>query len=203
MHSLVLESRRNSLTHILLAVSEILENPSLSSLHSTVDLMVASLRIIAKFSLDANDNKSSMKYMRRVIHIFSKSSFRKLVNVPLEILFFIRHTAGTATSSLAFDSKTLEFIQFLTEEVIPDDLLQALIIAETSPTLRPELLPILHRVLARGTSMGSELSASLLRIKRARQKLARVIDGPKVDSETVTACGVWAGMAEGTVTIEK
>ena len=125
------------------------------------------------------------------------------MNVPMEILLLIRHKAGTAKNRINFDPNTLEFIQFITEEVIPDDLLQALIIAETSPTCRPELLPILHRLLARGTIMGSELSASLLRIKRARQMLDTSKDSAKVDNESVPVRGIWARMEEGLIAIEK
>jgi hypothetical protein len=166
--------------------------------------MISSLRIIAKSSLDSDNNiQNSVKYLRRIIHIFSKSSFRKLVNVPKEVLLLIRHKAGTATSRINFDRNILEFIQFIAEEVIPDDLLQALIIAEASPTYRPELLPILHRLLERGTRLGSELSASLLRIKRARQMLEDSMDSPKDDIESAPTRGIWARMALGAVTIEK
>ena len=170
--------------------------------------MMTSLRTIAKSSLDSDDNEqNSIKLLHRIIHIFSKPSFRKLINVPMEILLLIRYKAGTATSSLIFDPKTLEFIQFLTEKVIPDDLLHALIVAESSPSFRPELLPILNRVLLRGSLMGSELSASLLRIKRARQLLEQASSNKdipsSVDSESATVRGIWARMAEGAVTIEK
>lgn len=173
-------------------------------MHSTVDLMMTSLRLVAKSDLDSYENgQNSLHHIRRIIHIFSKPSFRKLVNVPKEILLLIRYKAGSATHGLMFDPKSLEFIQFLTEEVIPDDLLQALIIAETSPICRPELLPILCRVLARGMLLGSELSASLLRIKRARQRLEQTNDSPIINNELLPTRGIWARVADGTLAIEK
>jgi hypothetical protein len=188
----------------LTAVSEILENQSLASLHSTVDLMMTRLRLVAKFDLDSDDHgQNSLQYVRRIIHIFSKPTFRKLVNVPKEILLLIRYKAGSAKSGSMFDPKALEFIQFLTEEVMPDDLLQALIIAETSPIYRPELLPILCRVVARGMLLGSELSASLLRIKRARQRLEQSKDSLIINNELLSTRGIWARLAEGTLAIEK
>jgi hypothetical protein len=166
--------------------------------------MIKSLRVVAQFSIDSDvDKQNSFKLLRRIIHIFSKQSFRKLVNVPMEILFLIRHKAGVASNRMNYDNNTLDFVRFITEEVIPDDLLQALIIAETPPTYRPELLPILQRLLARGARMGSELSASLRRIKRARQVLDNSKEGPPVENESMPSYGIWAQMSEGTLLIEK
>ena len=75
--------------------------------------------------------------------------------------------------------------------------------SETSPTYRPELLPILHRVLERGTVLGNELSASLLKIKRARQRYDQSMDSPNNEIEANPLRGIWARLAEGTLTIEK
>ncbi len=168
--------------------------------------MMSSLRLVAKSAIDSDDinhNSIHTHHLRRIIYIFSKPSFRKLVNVPKEILHLIRHKAGSSTNGLIFDLKSFAFIQFITEEVIPDDLLQAFIMSETSPTYRPELLPILHRLLERGTLLGNELSASLHRIKRARQRFEQSMDSPINDIEAIPMRGIWARMAEGTLTIEK
>ena len=168
--------------------------------------MMSSLRLIAKSTIDSDDfnlNSIHTQHLRRIVNIFSKPSFRKLVNVPNEILHLIRHKAGSSSNGLIFDLESFAFIQFITEEVIPDDLLQAFIMSETSPTYRPELLPILHRVLERGTVLGNELSASLLKIKRARQRYDQSMDSPNNDIEANPLRGIWDRLAEGTLTIEK
>jgi hypothetical protein len=176
-----------------------MEDSSLTSMNSTVDLVLTNLRIIAKSAIDSDDYA---QLLRRIIRIYSKSSFRKLVDVPKELIALIQHKAGIST--IDYDSEVLEFVLFLTDEVIPSDLLRAFVLGEASPIVLPELLLIIKRVLARGILFGGEISSSLLRIKVARQRLEVAIDGTNPNGGNKTQMnGIWARMADGTLMIEK
>jgi hypothetical protein len=183
-----------------------MESPSLSALHSIVDLMVKSLRQIAKSALDSDENQqNSTLILRRVVRIYSKPYFRKLVDVPKELLFLIKHKAEDATSRLMSYPKAMTFIEFLVDEAFPSDLLKALTLGEKYPIHQPELLPFLNKVLIRGALLGSELSVSLLRIKRARQRLEQPESSSTTNNniDQPPKWGIWTSMASGVLNIDK
>lgn len=194
----------------LLLVIEILDDTSLVAMNSTIDLIVKTLRNIAKTSSLSDENKqSSIQILRRVVHIYSKKSFRKFVDVPKEILRLIAHNSEIGQSSLTAGSKSLDFIRFLSDETTPDDLLRALILQEQDPIYQPELFPIVQKLLVRGALMGNELSTSLLQIKRARKKLELPESQPTHnnndddDHVQTASMGIWARMGTGSLSIEK
>jgi hypothetical protein len=187
-------------------VNEVMESPTLSSLHSTIDLIVNSIRQIAKSALDSDDNQQNfIQILRRVIHIYSKPYFRKHIEVPKELLLLIQHKAGNVTIRWTSDGKVLTFLQFLIDEAIPDDVLKSLAIGETSPLNQPELLPLIKKILIRGALLGTEMSSSLLRIRRARQRLQQPESSPTNahNTDKIPKCGIWTSMATGVLTVEK
>jgi hypothetical protein len=162
------------------------------------------------YAVDADDGsrQTAARTLQRILRLYSKSSFRQFVDVPAELVSLIEHRAGERTSSITSEPKALDLIQFLAEEAIPGDILKALVLCDSSPCFQPELLPVLHKVLARGASTGSELSASLLRIKRARLRLGQLstLDSdsrPSDEYDPVSKRSIWKSMATGMVAMEK
>jgi hypothetical protein len=188
-------------------VAEILDDPAIAERKSTTDLVVNKLRLVATSSLDVNDEKNwgPVKLLRRIIRLYSKASFRKFVDVPTEMLLLVQHKAGNSTATMTCNPFLLEFIQFLTEEAIPGDILKALLLLNECPIHQPELLPMLRKVLKRGAELGSEVSSSLLRIRQARKRLDHSDHTTSLVTDVILAPGrsIWTCMATGTLLIDK
>jgi hypothetical protein len=120
----------------------------------------------------------------------------------------IEHRTETRGQANIFaQPRSLEVIRFLSEEALPNDLLAALSICCSSPMFQPELVPILKQLLSRGASSGTELSAALLKVKRARQRLG-ILPGQRSSADSDHNVDgvkgtVWRAMALGQIVIDK
>jgi hypothetical protein len=145
----------------------------------------------------------------------------------LELLRWIEHKEKELPAKPPSDSpstpklhpEVLELIHFLAVEAEPLDVLRALSLWGSLETFQPDLVPILHSILPKGASSGSELSTALFQIKMARQRLmanennnnnmllftsslpseSRLSD----DSDRSASVSIWKSMAAGSLTIDK
>lgn len=197
---------------IHIAAGEILDDPKLATRQEALDVVLQQLRLVGQYAVDAcdGDKQSAARILKRVFRLYSKSSFRQFVDVPAEFVRLIEHRAGKASSSIALNSRVLELIQFFAEEATPGDVLNALALGDSMQSYQPELLPILKKILTRGAATGSELSASLLRIKRARLRLGQLSNigmksarSPSTDDDPCCNRRVWKSMATGMLAMDK
>ena len=216
--------KSNPLSPLWLSISlssagEIIEDPKLSMQDSSLDLVLKQVRLIGLYSLDAEDDESKQiasKMLKRILRLYEKSTFRRVVDVPGELLRFLEHRAGKDSIDVA-ELEVLELIQFLGEEAIPGDVLQSLNMIETLASFQPDVFPVLHTLLARGASSGNDLSASLLRIKQSRRRRnggplsaapslgpsgGEYFDGDHYSS-SAGGQSIWKNMSSGMVAIEK
>jgi hypothetical protein len=191
-----------------------LDERRLSKEQDTLDLILKELRIVGLNAVDAEEGsrQSAAKFLRRILRLYSKTSFRRFVDVPAELVRLVEHSAGETMTNIMANKKALELIQFLSEEATPRDMLNALAIIDPSASFQHELLPVLNKILARGAATGSELSASLLRIKRARLRLGQLspVDtksdrhpSTDDDDDRSSKLSVWKSMAMGMLIIDK
>ena len=180
---------------------------------STLDLVQKQVRLVGLYSLDAEDDESKQvasKTLKRILRLYEKTAFRRVVDVPGELLRFLEHRADKPSQSMDIrESKVLELVQFFAEEAIPVDVLKTLSMIESLAGFQPDIFPSLHTLLARGASSGNELSASLLRIKQSRRRLHGdgLSSAPPGDedagSDTHAEQSIWKSMAAGLVAMEK
>lgn len=168
--------------------------------------MLEEVRLIGLHALDAGeeDRKGAAKTLLRILRLFEKSTFRRVVDVPGELLQFFEHRAGKSSVDVS-ESNVLELVGFAAEEAIPSDVLKGLSMVNAPPSFQPALFPVLHTVLKRGASSGNELSASLLRIKQSRRRLDGRLESPVEEQGGIdfVTQKIWKKMSSGMVAIEK
>ena len=187
---------------------ELLEDPDVSDRPLTVDLVVQELRRLAVLSLDENKTAGSIQMLRRIVRLFSKSSIRKLVDVPSEFLLLIQNRARDAADRATYCPSVQELIQFLTEEAIAGDVLKTLLIGMSEPVFAPEVLAMVQKLLIRGATLGQELSSSLYRVRQARKRFvdseARALYGVGgMNATPVVPSSIWTRMARGDLPLDK
>ena len=166
------------------------------------------VRRIGLLALDLSekqDRKAGNKTFKRVLRLFEKASFRRLVDVPRELFNFLKHRAGKSVVDCAV-SHVLELVEFVAEEAIPSDVLKCMTMIDAPLSFHPELFPVLHTLLSRGASVGNELSASLLRIKQSRRRIGGRLDSQVEETDSggdVVGQKIWKKMASGLISIEK
>ena len=150
--------------------------------------------------------------LRRILRLYSKPSFRLAYSVHEELLGLLDYVSnGGADSGGTHPAVQLHgFLQFLSEEAQPVDLLTALAEHHPSPEFQPEVISILHTILIRGTVDATELSSSLLHIQQARQQIKElkvpqvVSDGQlSIDSDHSVKQSIWKAASIGMVEVEK
>ena len=170
--------------------------------------MLKVVRRIGLLALDLGEKhgrKAGNKTFKRVLRLFEKPAFRRVVDVPRELFNFLKHRAGKSEVDCSV-SHVLELVGFVAEEAIPSDVLKCMTMIDAPPSFHPELFPVLHTLLRRGASVGNELSASLLRIKQSRLRIEGRLEsqvdetGSGVD---VVSQKIWKKMASGMIAIEK
>ena len=192
----------------MISAGEIIDNPKLSRIDSNLLVVLQKVRQIGLLALDLGgkqNREEGNKTLKRVLRLFEKPTFRRVVDVPGELVTFFQHRAGNSLADVT-ESHVLELVGFFAEEAIPGDVLQALSMIDVPPGFHPELSPILHTLLQRGALSGNELSASLLRIKQSRRRLEGRLDS-HVDEPSsggnVVCQKIWNKMASGMLVIEK
>jgi hypothetical protein len=187
-------------------VAEILEDPNISNQSSTADLVVQQMQLLAIMSLNESQ-RGFVQMLRRIVRLYSKASFRKFVNVPSELLLMLRYHGRNSTTTLTSNPSVVELIQFLTEEAISGDVLQAMFISmkDAGPAFEPEMVAIIQKLLVRGAVLGHELSSSLHRIRQAKKRLEEELEVNAASTGLVNApvLGIWTRMASGTLPMDK
>jgi hypothetical protein len=209
----------HQLTHPLLLVSflagEIVDDPSLSNDKDAVGLVLESLREIGACALDTegkDQQTQSARFLKRMIRLYRKTSTKKslatgqMTNVPAELLLLLEHKRKHSRA----DSNPNDLIEFLADEASPSDILQTLSTWTASSDTTMEAIPVLHTILRRGAhaSISSELSGSLLSLKRARLRIREestielgLSEDPDVDE--VPEQSIWKKMSKGVVVVAK
>lgn len=186
-----------------------MDDPILSTRQDALDLVLQHLRLVGVLALDSVDEsgQSAARTLRHILRLYSNSSFRQFVDVPAELARLLVHREKDRASCITTEPRVLELIRFFADEAIPGDALKTLALCDSSLAFQPELLPVLHTILARGAATGCELSTSLLRIKRARLKLGQPFTVNAEDNH-INDCNesskqIWKRMARGMVVVEK
>jgi hypothetical protein len=202
---------------------EVLDDYTLSNQEESLDAVATNLRSVSLKCLDHEDGFfHGQRKLRRVLRLFSKKRYRDSYSVQGELLRWIFHKEQSLFANPASDGSTsslhpdiLELIHFLAEEAEPMDVLRALSMWCSSETFQPGLVPILHSILPKGASSGSELSTALFHIKIARQRLVagdtnRLISSLPSESRSLgeysdrsVPVSIWKSMAAGNLTIDK
>lgn len=183
--------------------------------NALIDSVMDYVRVIGEHCLNASDEPSKQvaaKTLGRILRLFEKSSLRCVVDVPTELVRLVVRKAGKSSVQLA-EEHVLALIKSITEDAVPLDALKALSMIDTQANFYPEVFSLLHILLLRGASSGSELSASLLNIRKSRlrrgghllnQPNAQLTDHDReIGNPPISLTNIWKSMSTGTVVIEK
>ena len=195
---------------------EILENSKMLTREQHPKKVLQFLRIIGTeaLSLAQTSHGDGFRKLKRVLRLFNHMSTseyvkcRSVINVPDELFTFLEEWRSL-TGSDGKDTSMLTLIDFMANESFPRDVLRALVLWSSSNDIGESLYHRLDALLRRGvrTSLKSELSGSLLRLKHARlnyapeNKLATFSGEEKEEVETTR--GIWRRMAVGDLAIDK
>jgi hypothetical protein len=196
------------------SAGEVVDDTVLSNDTDSIDLVLKSLREIGASALDADNKdqqKQSVRTLKRIIRLYHKTSMKKtvaagqMIDVAGELLQLLEHKRKRL-----FRSDPNDLIEFLADEANPNDILKTLSIWTTLPDTTMEAVPVLHTLLGRGAhaSMSSELSGSLLSLKRARLRLREentmdLRSSKDLDVDKVPNQSIWKKMSKGMVVMEK
>jgi hypothetical protein len=192
---------------------EVLDDYALSDLDESLDAVATNLRSV---SLKCIDNfEHGQRKLRRILRLYNKKRYRNAYSIQAELLRWIEHKEKSLATKpsykpLSLHPDLLELIQFLAEEAEPMDVLGGLSMWCSSISFQPDLIPVLHTILPKGASSGSELSTALFHIKIARQRLVgdKLTSVPSENdlsehSERSAPASIWKSMAAGILTIDK
>lgn len=195
---------------------EILDNTTLSGQQSCLETVAKTLRLIGLNCLDDDDGfLHGQRSLRRILRLFNKKPYRDAHPAHEELIRWIDHKQTSVTKE--FDDQTsinpdlLELLHFLAEEAEPLDILQALSKWSPPEGFHSDLIPVLHSILPKGASTGSELSTALFHIKIARQHLAgSMLSSPPSETQlsefselSAPPTSIWKAMASGILTLDK
>jgi len=207
----------NYLLFCLISAGEIIDSPSLSKDDTVVGLVLGFMREIGAKALDTEGQgrkKQAARILKRIIRLHHKASMKeslsanRLCNISDELLHLLEHRKN----HIGGMSSPKKLIDFFADEADPSDVLQTLSTWTTSSETTMDTIPVLHKILSRGAhaSMSSELSGSLLSLKRARLRMNEDTDSGDAteSSEHTGAAGTsepstWKKMASGMVVVAK
>lgn len=174
-----------------------------------LDVVLSQIREIGYYVLDSDEpfGESSELLLKRMLLLFSKETIREATSVASELANLIeriRRSKGEAESN----TDVIQLIELFAKEAIPSDILQALAIP-SSLILGSEICPAVQIILSRGAfvSMPNELSTSRLRLRQAREQVAKLQSTTHIaigkDSEGLENRFIWRNMGNGMLSIEK
>jgi hypothetical protein len=197
------------------SAGETIDDPLLSNDTDAVDLVLKSLREIGASALNADrkdQQQQTARTLRRIIRLYHKTSTKKnvavgqMTDIADELLQLLEHKKKNSP----FRSNPNDLITFLADEANPSDILKTLSIWTSPPDTTMEAIPVLHTLLCRGAhaSMSSELSGSLLTLKRARlrireEKMIELRSSKDSDVDNVPGQSIWKKMSNGMVVVAK
>lgn len=169
------------------------------------------MRCIGASSVDAVNNKSSTRFLRRIVKLLGKASrnpsivVRETLRPSDELLYLIQ----TKSCDRKVTTEDLDLLIFLSREAGPQDVLTALgrLQLDEVDNIQPILQTLLQR--AAHASESSELSVSLMKIHHARMAMKEstgwALSSTSEDSlpSVVFASSIWQSLSEGRATIAK
>jgi hypothetical protein len=199
-----------------LTAGEIVDSRVLSSDSAVLSLLVQFLREITQRALDKGDQDNMLRTLKRSVRLLhqmsiaSKSTEEVVLCVPDELRRLLEYKERTC-DSIKSKRDILDLVHFLANEADPSDFLEAFSEWSGTHELQFDTLAVLQCVLERGTrsALNSELSGSLLRLRRARRLMetSRPIGAQPAemrDSMVLTEePTIWSLMAQGLVAIDK
>lgn len=194
------------------SAGEILEHKVLSRDREALDFVLVNARKIAENALQ--NGELNQRGMRRVLRLLKNGAAsesreaRKTFNVPQELLRLLKMRTGSEPREV--DEYIVTFLRFLREEAMPQDLLETLSSWSGSAYLQDAAFPTLHTLLRRGAnaSRSTELSTTLLRLRRARVR-RHIVDegldkpGANLEQDSMSGQTIWKSMSNGMVTVAK
>lgn len=198
-----------------IAVSEMLDHPEHTQSDSAFSLVLQYLRNIAHHALDSRNEDSKgknavlrmLKRVMRLYHYMATSSSKRArvsIDVAAELRSLLEYKEGSSN-----DCDMLDLIHFFAKETAPSDFLRAFSEWTSNHEMFSDTVPVLQIVLRRGArvALNRELSGSLLRLKRARQRMnSNAGESAQQKLERDHGLGqqtIWSLMAKGLVAIDK
>lgn len=188
--------------------NEIVVCSSLSQQASTLELALDFLRAIAADALDKGDQNETFRTLKRVVRLLQQVS--QTSNLQVSVSEELHAVLAYKESQRGSSQHLLELIHFLAKEAPPDEFLQAFNTWTSSHDRPLYTVAVLQAVLQRGTkvALNAELSGSLLRLQRARQRMKSNVSVPPPHKTRSTepkfeGSTVWSLMSEGLVSIDK
>lgn len=188
-----------------------------------VILLLKYLREIASDAINQRDlerQNAMFRSLKRVIRLFSQMASlsrgdgAQSVSVPDELLALIEYKDTCSGGSRnRINREVLDLIYFLGKEAAPNDFLKAFSTWTAKHDALADTVHVLQSVLMRGSrlALNTELSGSLLRLRRARQRMnmshmeGGLIEAVTKSGNNVTGAGqtIWSLMSNGLVVIDK
>ena len=173
------------------------------------------LREIGLSALKQSDQEYMFRTLKRVLRLFHhfSQSERQLFSFSKELNTLLNHKEEECGGGNRRHEKVLELIHFMAQEAPPSVFLEAFQTWTSTHEWPEDTVKVLQMVLKRGTraALTSELSGSLLRLRRARQRMKSGFDGAEStyrqkrspSTKDMQASTVWKLMSQGLVAIEK
>jgi hypothetical protein len=216
VEELSLDATYSQRVFIYTAGGEILDDRTLSNSEDILNLLFTYLRTIGLNALDMDATGRhlvSARILKRILRLFRKAATtaslvaRRMANVPEELLNLLEYSESHAKGT----SISKELVEFLADEAAPGDILNTLSNWAVLSDAKLDVVPILHTILRRGAhaSMSSELSGSLLSLKRARLRLSEHDSDETTDAIFSTDDNeakdesIWKKMSSGMVAVAK
>jgi hypothetical protein len=199
--------------HILFYLAaEILDDPVLCKDESALSLVLLYSRDIGLKAVDGEtpfERGFARRTLKRILRLFRKATTgssteaRQSLNVPLELLKLLDHKASQSNSNAGF-AEVKRLIEFLADEAMPNHILEALVLWSKLTVTDIDIFPILQTILRRAAhaAMNSELSGSLLRLRRARLFLNDSKTTTETDDDDASE-SIWKRMSNGMLTVAK
>jgi hypothetical protein len=198
------------------AAGEILETTALLARDDVLDPVLSHLREIALDALVAARSSETTELgfqtLKRVVRLFHKmstttSSYSRNSIVVADELHTLLLRWNDDPKGTVVDTLALDLIDFFVAESAPSDVLHALLLWSDSIDLGLSVFPRLHEILRRGmnSSLQTELSGSLLRLKYARLTLNDndSMAEQERDTSVLARPGIWKTMSTGSLPIDK
>ena len=142
-------------------------------------MLLQNLRIISRDALDKQspdwegETSSTLKRVVRLLHRLSAASMsagERLVSVPHELHSLLAYRESLDTTK-GRSRGVIDLVHLLAREALPNDFLRAFSMWTASHDELSDTVHVLQAVLGRGVqrAIQTELSGSLLRLRRARQ----------------------------------
>jgi hypothetical protein len=196
-----------------ISAKEIADNGALVQKGSVLSLVLDFLREIAQKALEVSDENDMYQTLKRTFRLFHQLSQtdKQTFTLAQELSNLWAHKEGKGHNGNNPNLEVLKLIHFMAQESPPSDFLEAFHKWTTNHDWPEDTVAILQRVLKRGTkvALSAELSGSLLRLRRARQRMKLGAEGvfsnrsnfpsENLDPEPT----VWGMMSKGLIAIDK